>query len=71
MIPGGISAFSNNAILQQVARSSLEVLGVLDCFAAPKTISARQKALPKPDPVRHSAIAEAWVDESYRSGHVR
>jgi len=45
--------------LQQVARSSLEVLGVLDCFA-PQTILGRAEALPKPDPDGIQQLLKAW-----------
>lgn len=45
--------------LQQVARSSLEVVGVLDCFA-PEHILGRAEALPKPDPDGIQQLLEGW-----------
>lgn len=45
--------------LQQVALSSLEVLGVLDCFA-PQHILGRAEALPKPDPDGIQQLLNAW-----------
>lgn len=45
--------------LQQVARSSLEALGVLDCFAA-QDILGRAEALPKPDPDGIQQLLAAW-----------
>lgn len=45
--------------LQQVARSSLEVLGVLDCFAT-QDILGRAQALPKPDPDGIQQLLAAW-----------
>lgn len=45
--------------LQQVARSSLEVLGVLDCFGA-EHILGRNEALAKPDPDGIQQLLEGW-----------
>ncbi|WP_022964056.1 HAD family hydrolase [Halopseudomonas pelagia] len=45
--------------LQQVARSSLELLGVLDCFA-PEHILGRDQALPKPDPDGIHQLLGRW-----------
>lgn len=45
--------------LQQVARSSLEVIGVLDCFA-PQHILGRAEALPKPDPDGIQQLLDSW-----------
>ncbi|HDZ56189.1 MAG TPA: HAD family hydrolase [Pseudomonas xinjiangensis] len=45
--------------LRSVAMSSLEVLGVLDCFA-PADILGREEALPKPDPDGIRRLLAAW-----------
>lgn len=45
--------------LQQVARSSLDVIGVLDCFA-PEHILGRDEALPKPDPDGIHQLIAGW-----------
>lgn len=45
--------------LHQVAVSSLEVLGVLDCFA-PQAILGRAEALPKPDPDGIHRLLGQW-----------
>lgn len=52
--------------LQQVARSSLEVLGVLDCFA-PQDILGRAQALPKPDPDGIQQLLAAWSASEARA----
>jgi HAD superfamily hydrolase (TIGR01509 family) len=45
--------------LQGVARRSLEVLGVLDCFA-PADVLGRGEALPKPHPDGIHQLADRW-----------
>lgn len=46
--------------LQQVAFSSLEVLGVRDCFA-PEHVLGRAEALPKPDPEGIARLLAHWA----------
>lgn len=45
--------------LQAVAVSSLEVLGIADCFA-PEHILGRAEALPKPDPAGIHHLLDLW-----------
>ncbi|WP_339843079.1 HAD family hydrolase [uncultured Halopseudomonas sp.] len=52
--------------LQSVAVSSLEVLGIADCFEA-EHILGRAEALPKPDPAGIHHLLELWSVEPHEA----